>query len=218
METMSRRMNTGAEGLPERGAGRAELNTSCPQRRRGACGSRPDLRVIAPCYWSIEEMAVRKLEDEELDGAAGKADISLGALEKSGGFVLRIAQLSAFERFFAVFGESEIRISEFTVLLALSENPGIRQGVLADVLKIKWSNMTKLVRALEERGLIARHIPHNDRRSVVLSVTDAGRSQIEAWAEKMYRFDREALSMLDDEEHAELIRLSRKIAGWPEVR
>ena len=163
-------------------------------------------------------MAVRKLEDEELDGAAGKADISLGALEKSGGFVLRIAQLSAFERFFAVFGESEIRISEFTVLLALSENPGIRQGVLADVLKIKWSNMTKLVRALEERGLIARHIPHNDRRSVVLSVTDAGRSQIEAWAEKMYRFDREALSMLDDEEHAELIRLSRKIAGWPEVR
>ena len=163
-------------------------------------------------------MAVRKLDDEEVDGVAGKADVSLGNLEQSGGFLLRIAQLSAFERFFTVFGESEIRISEFTVLLALSENPGIRQGVLADVLKIKWSNMTKLVRALEERGLVARHIPHDDRRSVVLSVTDAGRAQIDASADKMYRSDREALSMLDDEEHAQLIALSRKIAGWPEAK
>ena len=163
-------------------------------------------------------MAVRKLDDAEVDGVAGKADVSLGDLEKSGGFLLRIAQLSAFERFFVVFGESEIRISEFTVLLALSENPGIRQGVLADVLKIKWSNMTKLVRALEERGLIARHVPHDDRRSVVLSVTDAGRQQIDASAEKMYRSDRAALSMLSDEEHAQLITLSRKIAGWPEVK
>lgn len=163
-------------------------------------------------------MAVRKLDDEEVDGAAGKADVSLGNLEQSGGFLLRIAQLSAFERFFTVFGESEIRISEFTVLLALSENPGIRQGVLADVLKIKWSNMTKLVRALEERGLIARHIPHDDRRSVVLSVTEAGRQQIDASADKMYRSDRAALSMLSDEEHTQLIVLSRKIAGWPEAK
>jgi DNA-binding MarR family transcriptional regulator len=163
-------------------------------------------------------MAVRKLDDDDVDGVAGKADVSLGALERSGGFLLRIAQLSAFERFFTVFGESEIRISEFTVLLALSENPGIRQGVLADVLKIKWSNMTKLVRVLEERDLIARHIPHDDRRSVVLSVTEAGRKQIDTAAERMYRSDREALSMLSDAEHAELIRLSRKIAGWPEAK
>lgn len=163
-------------------------------------------------------MAVRKLDDTEIDDVAGKADVSLGDLEKSGGFLLRIAQLAAFERFFAVFGESEIRISEFTVLLALSENPGIRQGVLADVLKIKWSNMTKLVRALEERGLIARHIPHDDRRSVVLSVTAAGRRQIDASADTMYRLDREALSMLSDAEHAQLLVLARKVAGWPEAK
>lgn len=163
-------------------------------------------------------MAVRKFDDEDVDGVASAADVSLGDLEKSAGFVLRIAQLSAFERFFSVFGESEIRISEFTVLLALSENPGIRQGVLADVLKIKWSNMTKLVRALEDRGLITRRIPRDDRRSVLLSVTPAGMQQIEASAAKMYRSDREALSMLNDQEHAQLIALSRKIAGWPEVK
>lgn len=160
-------------------------------------------------------MAVpRRLEDEEWD-ATVKAGVSLGELERSAGFVLRIAQLAAFDRFFDVFGESELKISEFTVLLAVAENPGVRQGVLADVLKIKWSNMTKLVRALEDRGLVSRHIPRNDRRAVILSVTEAGKRQIEANGEKMYRSDREALSMLSDDEHAQLLALSRKIAGWP---
>jgi len=161
-------------------------------------------------------MAVlQKLGEDEREIAAGKAEVSLGELENSAGFVLRIAQLTAFERFFAVFGDGELKISEFTVLLAVAENPGIRQGVLADVLKIKWSNMTKLVRALEERGLVERQIPRDDRRSVVLSVTDEGRREIDASADRMYRSDRLALSMLNDEEHAQLLALSRKIAGWP---
>ncbi|WP_196259777.1 MarR family winged helix-turn-helix transcriptional regulator [Pelagibacterium limicola] len=147
----------------------------------------------------------------------GLEQVGLGALEHSAGLMLRIAQLTAFERFFALFGESEIKISEFTVLMAVAENPGIRQGVLADVLKIKWSNMTKLVRTLEERGLVARHVPRHDRRSVVLSPTDEGRRQIEKSGEKMYRLDREALSMLTDAEHDQLIALTRKIAGWPPI-
>ncbi|MEX0957115.1 MAG: MarR family transcriptional regulator [Rhizobiaceae bacterium] len=149
---------------------------------------------------------------------AGKDAVSLGALERSAGLVMRIAQLTVFDHFFAVFGQSEIKISEFTVLYAIAENPGIRQGVLADVLKIKWPNMTKLVRALEEHGHIERHIPPNDRRSVHLRVTQKGRKQIAASEEKMYRSDRLALAMLDDEEHDQLLRLTRKIAGWPSVQ
>lgn len=161
-------------------------------------------------------MAVPRKADAEISSAPDAKDcVSLGELEHSAGFVLRIAQLAAFERFFVVFGQSEIKISEFTVLLAIAENPGIRQGVLADVLKIKWSNMTKLVRALEDRGLVSRHVPRNDRRSVMLRVTDAGRRQLDGTADKMYKSDREALSMLDDDEHAQLLALTRKIAGWP---
>ena len=145
----------------------------------------------------------------------GKTAVSLGELEHSAAFVMRIAQLTAFERFFAVLGKSDVKISEFTVLIAVAENPGIRQGVIADVLKIKWSNMTKLVRGLEEQGLVERHIPPDNRRSVVLRVTEKGRQAIEQSAAAMYRSDRMALSMLDDDEHAQLVALSRKIAGWP---
>lgn len=155
------------------------------------------------------------LDDDAAVTSDGKGDVSLGALERSAGLILRIAQLTVFEHFFEVFGQSDIKISEFTVLYAIAENPDVRQGVLADVLKIKWPNMTKLVRALEERGLIERIVPPENRRSVHLRVTPAGRRQIAMSQEQMSRSDRMALGMLDDEEYAQLLRLSRKIAGWP---
>lgn len=150
--------------------------------------------------------------------AAGKAAISLGGMETQAGFILRIAQLAAFERFFDLLGPSAVKISEITVLIAIHENPGIRQGEVADVLKIKWPNMTKLVRAMESRGLVERHIPQHDRRSVVLRLTDAGRAAIVESEGAMHRADREALSMLDEAEHAQLMVLARKIAGWPALR
>jgi DNA-binding MarR family transcriptional regulator len=146
---------------------------------------------------------------------ADKTTVSLGVLEDQAGFILRIAQLTAFDRFFALLGPSAVRISEVTVLIAIEQNPGIRQGEIADVLMIKWPNMTKLVRTLEDRGLVERHVPRHDRRSVVLRTTDKGREAIALAADAMYRADREALSMLDDAEHAQLLALSRKIAGWP---
>jgi len=159
--------------------------------------------------------ALRKPESDHLSPAEAKASVSLGGLESSAGFVMRIAQLATFERLFEELGSTDLRISEFTVLVAIARNPNMRQGVIADVLKIKWSNMTKVVRALEEKGLVERRIPPNDRRSIVLCATDAGRAEIERWGDAMYRCDRQALAMLDDGEHAQFLALSRKIAGWP---
>jgi DNA-binding MarR family transcriptional regulator len=147
-------------------------------------------------------------------GAEEERDISLGELVDIAGFALRIAQLTVFERFFALEWPKDLRISEFTVLMAVSRNPGIRQGVLADLLKIKWPNMTKLVRGLEDRGLIERRIPDDNRRSVVLWPTKAGARAMKNQLEEMRRVDRKALDMLDDAEVLQLLRLCQKIAGW----
>lgn len=151
--------------------------------------------------------------EEETEARSGA--VSLGMLERQAGFVMRIAQLTAFERFFDLLGPSMVKISEITVLIAIEENPGIRQGEIADLLKIKWPKMTKLVRELEDRDLVDRHVPQHDRRSVVLRLTEKGRAAIAQSAPAMIAADRQALSMLDDAEHATLVALSRKIAGWP---
>jgi DNA-binding MarR family transcriptional regulator len=159
--------------------------------------------------------ALRKVGADTGALAIEKAEVSLGRMEQQAGLILRIAQLTVFERLFALLGPSAVKISEVTVLVAIDQNPGIRQGEIADVLKIKWPNMTKLVRALERRGLVARSVPPHDRRSVVLMLTADGRKAMDEFVDALSRADREALSMLDEAEHAQLMALSRKIAGWP---
>lgn len=150
---------------------------------------------------------------DDLEEQAGPP-VSLGDLDRSAGFTLRIAQLTAFERLFALIDPDELKISEFTVLMAISHNPGIRQGVLADLLKIKWPNMTKLVRTLETEGLVERRIPSNDRRSVLLRLTARGKRRVDDLSEEVRHRDRQALSMLDDGEYDQLLALCRKVAGW----
>ncbi|WP_309083010.1 MarR family transcriptional regulator [Chelativorans sp.] len=157
----------------------------------------------------------RAIQTGPVEQADGKAGLSFGPFERSVGFLLRIAQLTVFERTFAELQRRDVKIGEFTILLAISENPGVRQGVIADVLKIKWPNMTKLVRSLEERGLVERFVPPHDRRSVELRVTAAGRELVDAFVPLMQDADQRALAMLSDEEYVQFQLLLRKAAGWP---
>lgn len=158
--------------------------------------------------------AARSINDTNADNGDTRAGLQFGTLEHSAGFVMRIAQLTVFERIFSVMPPDTIKMSEFTILLAVSENPGVRQGVLADVLKIKWPNMTKLVRELEDRGLLNRRVPPNDRRSVELHVTEAGQKEVEKASALFSRLDRMIFDMLDEDEHDQLLNLLRKILGW----
>jgi len=136
-------------------------------------------------------------------------------LERSAGFLARLAQIRLFEAFYERFGAEGLQPGEFTVLLAILENPGVRQGVLADGLMIKWSNMAKMVRSLEERDLVRRAVPADDRRAVELRLTQAAEALVLRLRPEMLAHDREATAMLTDAEHATLVRLLRKVAGRP---
>jgi DNA-binding MarR family transcriptional regulator len=74
-----------------------------------------------------------------------------------------MAQLRSFDFFFEDLGKLGLRPGEFSVLWVIHVNPGVRQGVLAQTLRIKRAHMTKMIRSFEERGLVARTIPEDDR-------------------------------------------------------
>lgn len=143
--------------------------------------------------------------------------LTFGPLEMSVGFLLRIAQLTVAERTFAELNRRDVPIGEYTILLAIGLNPGVRQGVLADRLRIKWSNMTKLIRSLEARGLIERQVPPRDRRAITLQLTDVGRSHVEEHRERVLSAVERSVTRLDEDEQQTLLRLLRKVAGWPQV-
>lgn len=140
---------------------------------------------------------------------------SLCTLEKTAGFSIRIAELSVFEQLYKKLYGSDVSIGEFTVLRTIGLNPGLRQGVLADALHVKWPSMTKLINSLEMRQLLKRVVPLHNRRSIELELTDEGVEVVERNAPKFRDAETDIFSMLDEAEYKQLETLLRKVAGWP---
>lgn len=139
--------------------------------------------------------------------------VSLGELEESLGFLLRIAQVHAFQRFFDAFGEDSLRPGEFSVMWVIRRNPGIRQGLLAETLEIKPAQMTKMIRRLEEQGLVRRVIPDNDRRSVQLDLTETGEAFTAAHRAAFFSHDDHHHIDLSEQESHQLAGLLRRYIG-----
>jgi len=115
--------------------------------------------------------------------------INLGRLATDIGFLLRLAQVKVYERYFREYGDRHIKPGEFSVLWAIAHNPGVRQNVLCQELIIKRSHMTKLVRSLEDRALVSRRVPDEDRRGVELTITDKGQTLVEEIAPWFFAFE-----------------------------
>jgi DNA-binding MarR family transcriptional regulator len=147
------------------------------------------------------------------DDTQGELAVDFGPLSENVGFMLRLAQLQVFENFFDEFGPRGIRPGQIGILVAIAENPGIRQGTLARALRIKRSNMAKIAHILVREGLIQRLVPSSDRRGVELRLTRSGRSFVDRALPDVRTNDRLATSMLTEHERATLVRLLHKMTG-----
>ncbi len=142
--------------------------------------------------------------------AVANKRVALGPMASSLGFLLRLAQLKNFGAYYAAVGPDGPAPGAFTVLTLIDRNPGIRQGVLAQELRIKRAHMTKLVRTLVADGLVARRVPEDDRRSVELRLSEKGRRHLAAHAPAAHRQGSGPVEELSVEELAVLVRLLRK--------
>ena len=68
----------------------------------------------------------------------------------------------------------------YDVLVHLEETPdGLRMNELAERILYSKSGFTRVVDRLEEAGLVQRVRPDNDRRSILVVLTDKGRATME---------------------------------------
>ncbi|GAA4219257.1 DNA-binding MarR family transcriptional regulator [Sagittula marina] len=139
--------------------------------------------------------------------------VALGELEDSLGFLLRVAQVRSFERFYAAFDELKLRPGEYSLLWLVKLNPGVRQGHLGDTLRVKPAQMSKMIRRLEQQGRLRRVIPDGNRRSVLLHLTDAGEAFITAHHAAFFGHDDYHQHDLTQEEEQQLAALLRKYSG-----
>ncbi|NUW43197.1 MarR family winged helix-turn-helix transcriptional regulator [Nonomuraea rhodomycinica] len=78
--------------------------------------------------------------------------------------------------------------TQFATLAAVERHSGITPGELAELEKVQPPSMTRVIAALEERGLVSRTPHPTDRRQVSVTVTEPAqkllkeeRRRKEAW-------------------------------------
>jgi DNA-binding MarR family transcriptional regulator len=76
--------------------------------------------------------------------------------------------------------DAGIPLRWYDVLVKLEETPdGLRMNVLAERILYSKSGFTRVVDRMEEAGLVRRVRPQNDRRSILVVLTDEGRRTME---------------------------------------
>ena len=80
----------------------------------------------------------------------------------------------------ALEGDAGIPLRWYDALVHLEETPdGLRMNELAERILYSKSGFTRVVDRLEAAGLVQRVRPENDRRSILVVLTDQGRTTME---------------------------------------
>lgn len=139
--------------------------------------------------------------------------VDLDVLDRVVGYLLRRAQLAVFHDFFETFSKVNVRPAQFSVLVVIDRNPGLKQTQIADALGIKRTNFVSLVDGLERRGLAERRTSDHDRRSSALYLTDAGKALVRKLRRMVEVHDRRVTARIGEDGHRQLMTLLRGIAG-----
>lgn len=129
--------------------------------------------------------------------------------------LMRILRLSSLlEKELASIARSQsITSAQFQVLAALRRHDPQPQPLseLTRIAILTSGSMTSLVDRLEERNFVRRQAHPTDRRGVLLSLTDPGRTAVDATLETRVRRLHALANVLPDKELEQLARTLRKL-------
>jgi DNA-binding MarR family transcriptional regulator len=110
------------------------------------------------------------------------------------------------------FAAHDLETWEFDVLSALRRHGQPYQlspGALIRATLVTSGTMTNRIDRLTEAGLVARHPDPQDKRGVLVQLTDRGKAVVDGALAALLDRERELLSALDPEQQAELASLLR---------
>lgn len=112
------------------------------------------------------------------------------------------------------FSSHDLAQWEFDVLAALrraGEPFELTPGRLVSETHVSSGTMTHRLDRLTMRGLVERHGSDGDRRIVLVRLTDAGRSRVDAAVAVLVQHERDLLASLSDQEASGLAALLRTV-------
>jgi DNA-binding MarR family transcriptional regulator len=148
----------------------------------------------------------------EKAGAAARKPVSEDpTLRQFVGYNLKRAYMVILEDLHRLLGDYELRLSTFSALALIADNPGIAQSGLAQALSIERSSTVVVVDDLEGRELISRNKVPGDRRSYALRVTLEGRRLLDRLQVAVQAHEDRLLRDLHADEREMLVSLLNRI-------
>lgn len=98
------------------------------------------------------------------------------------------------------------------ILDLLTQNDGLRQQQIAELLDIRPQSASEAVANMEQAGLVRRAPDEQDRRSSLVFITQEGRQQQAQLLARRIENAKRVMAPLDDAEKETLLRLLDKIA------
>ena len=105
----------------------------------------------------------------------------------------------------------ELTISQFGVMEALYHLGPLAQNILGEKILKSNSNMTTVIDNLEKRDLVYRERAKNDRRKIIVHLTDNGQEMIQKIFPLHVKAIEEQFSVLSTDEKNQLCTLLRKL-------
>ena len=157
--------------------------------------------------------------DRQLEGWSGvRPDLGVDALQVTA----RLSRVGAHlaRRQDAVFGRFGLGRGEVGALSALRvAGPPYRLSPthLAKGLMLSSAGITSRIDRLERRGFVRRLADPNDRRGVMVELTDEGLGAVDSAVAALTVSDRQLLARLEPDEIAQLESILRKLLGGLEL-
>jgi DNA-binding MarR family transcriptional regulator len=98
---------------------------------------------------------------------------------------------------------SGITVLQYTAMTVLEQHDGLPAAELARRSFVTAQSMSDLVRALEHRGLIVRERNPENRRELLIHLTDAGRALLAEHADDVLELERRMVSTLSEQQIAQ---------------
>ncbi|WP_374058081.1 MarR family winged helix-turn-helix transcriptional regulator [Marinitenerispora sediminis] len=118
--------------------------------------------------------------------------------------VLRVAVGRLARRLRAQRPDASLSLGQGAVLFALARHGQLTPGALADHEKVQPPSMTRIIAALEERGLVRRMKHPDDRRQQLVELTEEGVQLVRADQRRREAWLTQRLRELTPEEKATL--------------
>jgi DNA-binding MarR family transcriptional regulator len=128
------------------------------------------------------------------------------------GYALRRAQGTVYADLNDGLARLELRPLQYTLMLIVSQNPGVSQSAVCDVVGIQKANGVPSMSELARRGFVIRRKSAADARSYELHLTAKGRRILQRAGEVQSSHERRLIERIGVDGREQLLTLLGKLS------